>query len=392
MEGLDPQLYEGPAVVLQPFVDPASRTWWVGLLCALGIAAVAPRLGIGPSMRRTAALFVHPSSRLDVQLLASRQLLVALGVLPAIGGGLWLATHLVRWLDAALGVPELAPPPVGVTGLYTVATFVAWDLSRYVLHRMMHTVPALWALHQVHHSASVLTPLTFHRIHPLEAALYGLRGALVTGGIAGLFFWGFRGSATTATVLGVHAVGLLLNVTTGNLRHSHVWLGFGPLEGWLISPAQHQLHHAMPAGGVRGEDAGRCNYGTWLSVWDRLGGSLVRSGAVPPTAFGLAAPNHDNDLLSAWVRPVIHAACALRRLAVGLPVVWVLSPGPARGVLRMGGRGAKTRSGKTRSGRRAPSARPGAALADDGAVVSHPDPPKCGGGSCARRTRSPPGR
>ena len=54
----------------------------------------------------------------------------------------------------------------------------------------MHRIPFLWRFHQIHHSAEVLTPLTFHRIHPVESLLYDVRGALVTGGMA-VSFTGF---------------------------------------------------------------------------------------------------------------------------------------------------------------------------------------------------------
>jgi Fe(3+) dicitrate transport protein len=289
----------------QPFTDPASRTFWVGLLLSVGIAGLFG----GLSLSRALSLATHRSSLLDAQLLVARQLLGAVGLLPAFGGGWWLATGLVRWLDGAVGAPDLGGwSPAAVAALYTAALFVVWDLSRYALHRLMHEVPALWAIHQVHHSAEVLTPLTFHRVHPLESVLYGVRGALVGGVSAGLFYWAFRDAATVWTLAGVHAVGLVLNVTFGNLRHSHVWLRFGPLERWLISPAQHQLHHAL--------DGDRRNYGTWLAVWDRLGGSLVLAGSVPPPRFGLSAPNHRHDLLSAWFHPLVPAGRALlpRRL------------------------------------------------------------------------------
>lgn len=298
-------------VFLGPFLDPGSRTYWGGLALA-GLVG----LGLGvrrgaPVLRRTIRDLSHPSSLLDLQLLLGRQLLLALGVLPVLGSGWWLATHLVRWLDAVVGVPRLAWPAAGVTVVYTLALFVAWDASRYLLHRLMHAWPPLWALHQVHHSAQVLTPLTFHRIHPLESVLYGLRGALVTGLVTGLFFWLFRGAATEWTLLGVHGLGLIFNVATGNLRHSHVWLGFGALEALWISPAQHQLHHAP--------DGERTNYGTWLSVWDHLGGTLQRSGPVPPVRFGLEERNHGDSLLSAWLGPLV-------------PAGWRGSPGWRRGL------------------------------------------------------------
>ena len=157
------------------------------------------------------------------------------------------ATRIVRALDAGLGIPAVpALNPLLVMVVYTAALFVVWDLSRCLLHRWMHENPLLWEFHQVHHSAEVLTPLTFHRVHPVEGLLYGARGVLVDGAFAGLAFWLFRGAAVQWTILGVHGVGFLLNAISGNLRHSHVWWRFGPrVERWLLSPAQHQLHHAL---------------------------------------------------------------------------------------------------------------------------------------------------
>ena len=156
-----------------------------------------------------------------------------------------------------------------MSGLFSVTLFVCWDLSRYLLHRLMHAVPALWALHQVHHSAEVLTPMTFYRTHPIESLLYQLRGVLVAGALTGVFFWLFQTNAQPWQLLGVSTFGFVFNLLGGNLRHSHVWLSYGPLERWLISPAQHQLHHA---------DGCQRNYGAWLAVWDRVGGTLTVAG------------------------------------------------------------------------------------------------------------------
>jgi len=292
------------AVLAEPFLHPASRTFAPGLLL-FGV------VGLGIAWRRGArgrALWREglgvsgwsgPSAALDVQLLLGNQLLTVLGVLPRIGVGFGLATAVARGLDALLGPPALPTPPTVLLVLgYSLALFVAWDASRYLLHRSMHQIPALWQLHQVHHAATALTPLTFHRVHPVEALLYGLRGALVTGLVAGLAFYLWRGAAQPLTLLGVDAMGLVLNLLFGNLRHSHVWLSFGPrIERHLLSPAQHQLHH----GAARDESG--ANFGVWLACWDRWGGTL-RLAEAPPAALGLARPNHRPHLLGALVDPL----------------------------------------------------------------------------------------
>ncbi|MBM76693.1 MAG: ligand-gated channel protein [Proteobacteria bacterium] len=253
-----------------------------------------------PSWTRNSFLAVlrHDSSKLDVQMLISRQLITVLIGTQALFSGWTVATHGVRWLDRVIGVP--ATPQISeftATLLYSFTLFVCWDLSRFVVHLLMHRVPFLWAFHQVHHSAEVLTPLTFHRIHPIESWIYTMRGAIVTGVLAGLFYWFFRDSIDQVTIWGVPALGFLFNVAFGNLRHSHVWIRFPKaVELWFLSPAQHQIHHSKDP-----MHYGK-NYGTWLAIWDRALGSLFHA-EKPPQSYGVSNPNHQHNLLSAWFEP-----------------------------------------------------------------------------------------
>ena len=278
------------ASLLAPFADPASRTFWPGLVA---FAVIAMWLGRRPLLDA----LKHRSTALDVQLYIGRRLLMVLRGTPAVAGAWLLATHGVRWLDGHLEAPSLAWPAWLVTATFSITLFIAWDASRWVTHWLMHRVPALWAFHQVHHSAQVLTPLTFHRIHPVESLLYQLRGLVVTGSLTAAFFFVFREAAVDWQLLGVPAIGLVLNVLFGNFRHSHVWLRYpAALERWFLSPAQHQVHHSAER---RHFDS---NYGTWLAVWDRLAGSLVITDT-PPERFGLDERNHGDDLLSAWLGP-----------------------------------------------------------------------------------------
>lgn len=289
--------------LLDPFSNPLSRTYWFGLLLTVVLTAlyyywVRPRTW---TTGRFMELLKHPSTTLDVQLMLGRQLLRMLVGMPSLISGWLVATRGVRWMDRAVGVPEVPALSSGLAALgYTVVLFVSWDLSRFVLHWLMHRIPMLWAFHQVHHSAEVITPLTHHRIHPVESWLYDFRGALVTGVVAGLFYWLFRGSVSDLTLLGVPAFGFVCNVTTGNLRHSHVWLRFpASLERWFISPAQHQIHHSLDPAHTDS------NYGTWIALWDRALGSLIVSDE-QPVAYGIPEDerNHGNDLLSAWFGPI----------------------------------------------------------------------------------------
>lgn len=303
-------------MLFEPVTSSASRTWWPFLLTALAISWLVQFRGAGlgwAGVRQAAGahLWRTASARLDIQLLCIRQLLAALGLLPKLASAWLVATALVRALDAFVGRPELGQPPLLLLQIsYSIVLFVVWDLSRYLLHRALHAWGPLWQFHQVHHSATVLTPFTFHRVHPVEALLYDLRGVLVTGVLAGIAYWLWRGEAVAVTVLGVDAIGFALNGLTGNLRHSHVWLSFGQRwERWFLSPAQHQLHHGV----LPSEN--QCNYGVWLACWDRWAGSFRFAPKAQPHHFGLLHrdANHVNDLGSALLYPLYASGRILGR-------------------------------------------------------------------------------
>ena len=290
------------SLLAEPFLDVSSRTFWP---CLLVSALLALALSGSTRWDSVRAALRHRSTRLDVQLLIGRQLLAAVGALPALIGATALGIAVARWLSHLLGAGPLQGtlPAWGIAAIYAVTFLVAWDASRFVLHWMMHRVPVLWAFHQVHHSAEVLTPLTIHRVHPVETVLYAARGAGVTGVVAGVFFWLFGTSTPAAALVAITGAGVALNAVFGNLRHSHVWLRFGRWERWFVSPAQHQLHHADDPATYN------TNYGVWLAVWDRLLGTWRPAPEAPPATYGIgAARNHGESLISAWWGPIRDAA------------------------------------------------------------------------------------
>jgi sterol desaturase/sphingolipid hydroxylase (fatty acid hydroxylase superfamily) len=64
-----------------------------------------------------------------------------------------------------IGLRHLAPP------LVIVVTFLLLDLNHYVVHRILHAVPLLWRLHEVHHSDPDFDVATGARFHPLDGLL-----------------------------------------------------------------------------------------------------------------------------------------------------------------------------------------------------------------------------
>ena len=204
-------------------------------------------------------------------------------LIPALGSRL-LATLVVgRFLQGELGdAPSMELPWLAIASIFSVTFFIAEDASRFFLHFAMHRVPLLWRFHRVHHTAETLTPLTLFRVHPFEHMLYYVRGVVVFGLVSGFFIWLFGRNLAAFDLLGVGLFGFLFNLAGSNLRHSHVWLSFGPFERWFISPAQHQLHHSR--------NHGHLNFGSALAIWDRLMGTSLPAGSYQRLSFGLNQP------------------------------------------------------------------------------------------------------
>ena len=165
----------------------------------------------------------------------------------------------------------------------------------------------LWCFHKVHHTAETLTPLTVYRTHPVEGVLFALRAALVQGVAVGAFVFFFGDRAEFVTVLGANVFLFLFNAAGSNLRHSHVWISYGPaVEKILISPAQHQIHHSTASA------EGNSNYGSVLAIWDWMGGSLIQAKEARPARFGLCDNNaSSHDLKTVYLTPLVEAARTL---------------------------------------------------------------------------------
>jgi len=182
-----------------------------------------------------------------------------------------------------------------VTLTFTIILFIFDDFTRFFLHYILHKVPFLWEFHKVHHSAKVLTPFTIYRSHPVENFLYASRMAIAQGGAIGVGFYLFGASEHLNMIAIVEAniFIFLFNVFGSNLRHSHIWLGFGDkVESVFISPAQHQIHHSLAP------EHFDTNFGTALAIWDKWFGCLVKSSTVPGVEVGLSESQADHSSIA----------------------------------------------------------------------------------------------
>jgi len=246
-------------------------------------------LGIGVAIRHLfdPTLWWSKSSSADYQLLVVNQA-VMLVLKPLILSKLALATVLFYGLNDLFIRPLWSSSSLGglsastIAVFFTLTLFVVDDASRYYLHRLMHRWPVLWAFHRVHHTAQTLTPFTVLRTHPIEGLLFGLRSAVVQGTLIAIFVFLFANKVSLITVLGANVFTAIFNGLGANLRHSHVSICYGSrLESWLISPAQHQLHHSVE------QHHWDCNYGAFIALWDRMGNTLVKASSEQQLIYGV---------------------------------------------------------------------------------------------------------
>ena len=272
--------------------DPSRRLFWASLFSSGLIAILTIKLQGRPlSLKFLRRVFlsrkywINESTRTDAKYLILNCGVKSLLAMLFVSAQLIVAMSVAFTLQQNFGSVNLIQLPwLLIAAVFTAVFFVAEDLSRFLLHRAMHRIPFLWRYHKTHHSAQILTPLTVHRVHPIEICLYYTRGVLVFGIVSGVFIYVFGSKLSALDILGVDALGFLFNMVAANLRHSHIWLSFGRFERVFISPAQHQIHHSIAP------EHHDTNFGTCLAVWDRLFGSWIAAGMIPKRLrFGVVA-------------------------------------------------------------------------------------------------------
>jgi sterol desaturase/sphingolipid hydroxylase (fatty acid hydroxylase superfamily) len=173
--------------------------------------------------------------------------------------------------------------------LEALIAILIFDFAIWLQHLLTHKIPALWRLHQVHHSDPEMDVTTAIRFHPLEILL---SMALKIGLVYAI------GPAAWAVVL----FEVLLN-GTALFNHANIRLPVAfdrMLRQVLVTPDMHRVHHSIH------RDEHDSNYGFSLAVWDRLFGTYV---AQPRTghdamSIGLTAPQtRPNTLVQTLTMP-----------------------------------------------------------------------------------------
>lgn len=196
---------------------------------------------------------------------------LGLGTINAVALGL-LAAPLLRWATVwaearGIGLARVLPLPEAVAiGL----ALVAFDGWMYLWHRANHVVPLLWRFHRLHHSDPAMDATTTVRFHPGELAISTLLRLAVL------------------PVLGLRIEHLLVYevVLFPVILFHHSNVRFPEkidrvVRTVLVTPAMHRVHHS------KRQIETDSNYGSVLSIWDRLGRSFRRRRDGSAIEFGL---------------------------------------------------------------------------------------------------------
>jgi sterol desaturase/sphingolipid hydroxylase (fatty acid hydroxylase superfamily) len=167
--------------------------------------------------------------------------------------------------------------------------FVISDFAFMMMHYLSHHYPPLWRLHAVHHGVGRLYGLNGVLRHPLHQVIDMVvaNSPLVIMGM----------SVPVAVVLG-----FLISITL-IVQHSNVDARLGPLQRHLGIGRIHHLHH------VNWGTEGDCNFGLFLTVWDRMLGTFHEKPSRPITAKDLGideVPNFPKGYVEQFLFPIFY--------------------------------------------------------------------------------------
>jgi sterol desaturase/sphingolipid hydroxylase (fatty acid hydroxylase superfamily) len=300
----------GLQFVRVPF-DAGNHLFWLYLVSSVILAVISyglyqrqdgfsPRKIFGYFFPKS--VYFHPSARVDYQLFVANQFVVPLVGIAISGLTAVIASSVGRFMVQTFGVTE-NPLPSGMPTLVavTLVTAMVSDFRTYVVHLVHHHVPLLWEFHRVHHTAEVLTPITLFRKHPFYDTIGNLLFEPIYAVLQGVTLYFFFGEFSVATLFGVNAVYSLFRLFGANLRHTHIWLSWGPvLSRIFISPAQHQIHHSVDP---KHTDK---NMGEVFAFWDWIFGTIYIPKEREELVYGIVGspPQEHPTLLAAYLVPL----------------------------------------------------------------------------------------
>jgi sterol desaturase/sphingolipid hydroxylase (fatty acid hydroxylase superfamily) len=200
-----------------------------------------------------------------------------------------ISTFVFRPQLSKLAIPRVADSIFGLpVVIRVVMAVVVYDFVAFAVHVGIHRSDRLWSVHKVHHSSLQLDGLATTRTHMFEHLVRNVPAQ------ATLFALGMS-APTVATTLVIYAAFALHG-------HSNLRVGGRWLELAFVTPRLHRLHH-LPA-------TTQNNFGTILTIWDRLFGRLVSRDARPSERTGVPGEidEYPQRFVAAFCRPMKEAS------------------------------------------------------------------------------------
>ena len=144
--------------------------------------------------------------------------------------------------------------------LEAVLAFLLLDFAIYLQHVMSHALPAFWRLHQVHHADLDVDLTTGIRFHPLEILISMIykAGLVAALGVDPWVVIAFEATLNGSAVF-THGNIALPEKLDRALRYV------------VCTPDMHRVHHSTIIHETNS------NYGFFLSIWDRLCGTMIHA-------------------------------------------------------------------------------------------------------------------
>ena len=190
----------------------------------------------------------------------------------------------------AIDTHVLKPENISLThflplwGIQVTILVLFHSFINYWMHRLEHTIPALWALHKFHHSADRMSIFTSERRTVLakgvEETLLFIPALLLSDPTAPKPVLG----SLSFVMVAIYAAFRIFTSFNMYLCHSNLTTDYGWIGRWLlVSPRMHRLHHA------ESRDYHDKNFTFDLVIWDRLFGTYATcdASAVADIPLGL---------------------------------------------------------------------------------------------------------
>ena len=153
------------------------------------------------------------------------------------------------------------------SSLIIILTILLSNLISYLRHRIAHNIPAIWDLHELHHSSTKMTIFSLARNAPLEDILT-LPLFIPLSALSGLLLNQYL-SQGFVTPLVIYIIYTSLDIIFTTVGHSSFKLIYPrPFRYLFMSPSLHWIHHS------NNPEHYNCNFSNTLTVWDRFFGTF----------------------------------------------------------------------------------------------------------------------